>query len=99
MYIQNFEQWQSCSKCSKNLLCYYDVYKRRVPDPILAVSITKCFKDNVWEIFRRDFPGGSVVKNLPANAGAMGSIPGLGTKSPHAARQVSWCGTATEPAL
>ena len=24
------------------------------------------------------FPGGSVVKNLPANAGAMGSIPGLG---------------------
>ena len=29
----------------------------------------------------RDFPGGSVVKNLPANAGDarhMGSIPGLG---------------------
>ena len=24
----------------------------------------------------RDFPGGSVVKNLPANAGDMGSIPG-----------------------
>ena len=24
------------------------------------------------------FPGGSVVKNLPANAGDMGSIPGLG---------------------
>ena len=23
-------------------------------------------------------PGGSVVKNLPANAGGMGSIPGLG---------------------
>ena len=23
------------------------------------------------------FPGGSVVKNLPANAGEMGSIPGL----------------------
>ena len=28
----------------------------------------------------RDFPGGSVVKNLPANAGDMGSIPGLGGK-------------------
>ena len=27
------------------------------------------------------FPGGSVVKNLPANAGDVGSIPGLG-KSP-----------------
>ena len=24
------------------------------------------------------FPGGSVVKNLPANAGDQGSIPGLG---------------------
>ena len=26
----------------------------------------------------RDFPGGSVVKNPPANAGYVGSIPGLG---------------------
>ena len=26
----------------------------------------------------RDFPGGPVVKNLPANAGDMGSIPGPG---------------------
>ena len=26
----------------------------------------------------QDFPGGSVVKNLPANAGDMGSIPGSG---------------------
>ena len=26
----------------------------------------------------KGFPGGSVVKNLPANAGDMGSIPGLG---------------------
>ena len=25
----------------------------------------------------KDFPGGSVVKNLPANAGDMGLIPGL----------------------
>ena len=25
-----------------------------------------------------DFPGGSVINNLPANAGDMGSIPGLG---------------------
>ena len=25
-----------------------------------------------------DFPGGAVVKNLPANAGATGSIPGPG---------------------
>ena len=26
----------------------------------------------------RDFPGGAVVKNLPANAGNMGSSPGPG---------------------
>ena len=26
----------------------------------------------------RDFPGGTVVKNLPANAGDTGSIPGPG---------------------
>ena len=26
----------------------------------------------------KDFPGDPVVKNLPANAGDMGSIPGLG---------------------
>ena len=27
----------------------------------------------------RDFPGGAVVKNPPANAGDTGSIPGPGT--------------------
>ena len=31
------------------------------------------FKDEDW-----DFPGGTVVKNPPANAGDMGSSPGLG---------------------
>ena len=29
-------------------------------------------------ILKLDFPGGTVVKNLPANAGDTGSIPGLG---------------------
>ena len=32
-------------------------------------------------VYIKDFPGGSVVKNLPDKAGAMGLIPGLG-KSP-----------------
>ena len=31
-----------------------------------------------WSIRILDFPGGSVVKNPPANAGDMGSIPGPG---------------------
>ena len=34
-----------------------------------------------------DFPGGPVVKNPPCNAGDMGSIPGGGTRIPHAMGQ------------
>ena len=34
-------------------------------------------------------PGGPGVKNLPANAGAMGSIPGWDSKIPHALGQLS----------
>ena len=30
------------------------------------------------KVLSRDFPGGAVVKNLPANAGYMGSSPGPG---------------------
>ena len=37
----------------------------------------------------RDFPGGPVVKNLPSNTGDVGSIPGWGTKIPHATGQPS----------
>ena len=37
----------------------------------------------------RDFPGGPVVKNQPYNAGNVGSIPGQGTKIPHAVGQLS----------
>ena len=40
-------------------------------------------------IILRDFPGGPVVKNPPSNAGGPGSIPGQGTKIPHAAGQLS----------
>ena len=31
---------------------------------------------------RGHFPGGPVVKTSPSNAGGVGSIPGLGAKSP-----------------
>ena len=41
------------------------------------------------KIKNRDFPGGPVVKNPSSNAGDMGSIPGRGTKIPHAAVQLS----------
>ena len=37
----------------------------------------------------RDFPGGPVVKNLPSNAGDVGSIPGWGAKILHVVGQPS----------
>ena len=39
----------------------------------------------------RDFPGGPVVKNPPANAGDAGLITGHGTKIPPALGQLSQC--------
>ena len=45
----------------------------------------------------RDFPDGPVVKNLLCNAGAVGSIPGQGTKIPHALKQLSLPTVTTEP--
>ena len=44
----------------------------------------------------RDFPGGPVVKDPPSSAGDVGSIPGQGTKIPHALGQLSPCTTTTE---
>ena len=35
----------------------------------------------------RDFPHGPVAKNLPSNAGDMGSIPDQGIKIPQAMQQ------------
>ena len=44
----------------------------------------------------RDFPSGPVVKNPPSNAGDARSIPGRGTKIPHATGQLSPRATITE---
>ena len=38
-----------------------------------------------------------MVKNLPSNAGDAGSIPGRGTKIPHATGQLNPCAATTEP--
>ena len=54
-------------------------------------------KKNLIKNWARDFPGGPVVKNLPSNAGDTGSIPGRGTKIPHAAGQLSPHAATTEP--
>ena len=39
-----------------------------------------------------------MVKNLPSSAGDAGSMPGQGTKIPHATEQLSLCAASTEPA-
>ena len=59
-------------------------------------SLRVCRKLAAVKIRIRDFPGGPVVTNPPSNAGDLGSIPGQGTKIPHAAGQLSLC--ALEPA-
>ena len=41
-------------------------------------SSSQFFQIMPYLIIMRDFPGGAVVKNPPANAGDMGSIPGPG---------------------
>ena len=40
-----------------------------------ATTLQACY---IFKACGQDFPGGTVVKNLPASAGDRGSIPGLG---------------------
>ena len=51
------------------ILCIRDIV---LAEPLLLISLRT-----------GDFPGGPVAKNLPSNAGDMGSIPGWETKTPH----------------
>ena len=46
-----------------------------------------------------DFPGGPLVRNLPSNAGDMGSIPGWRTEIPHASGQLSPLATTRDAHL
>ena len=52
----------------------------------------------IKSITPRDFRHGPVVQKLPSDAGSTGSIPGQGTKIPHAAEQLRCHTSATEPA-
>ena len=55
--------------------------------------LSNIYFENTW-----DFPGGTVGKSPPANAGDTGSSPGPG-KILHTVEQLSPCATTTEPAL
>ena len=67
----------------------------------LKHSSTKVFYSLSQQLKRKpsgDSLGGSVVENLPYNEGNMGSIPGWGTKIPHARKQLlSPCPKTTDP--
>ena len=75
--LHKAEKWEERRAESEELLFYQDVLFK-----IWARTRKK------WG--RQGFPGGAVVKNLPANAGDTGSRPG---------QQLSLCATTTEPAL
>ena len=54
-----------------------------VPNILQFYGFVHLFIQNVFteDYYQVSFPSGSMLKNVPANAGHMGSIPGLG-KSP-----------------
>ena len=68
-------------------------------------TIAKIWKQPKWpstnewtkKMWYKDFPGGPVVKDPPANAGDTGSIPGPG-RSHMPRSNLSPCATTTEPA-
>ena len=56
------------------------------------IKLRQVFQEPEKKRYRREaggFPGSPVVKNLPSSARDAGSIPGWGTKIPHAAGQLS----------
>ena len=63
--------------------------------PLCCPSETKSI---IRKYLNQGFPGGSVVKNLPASAGDRGSIPGPG-RFPCAMEQLSPCAATPELVL
>ena len=47
--------------------------------------------------FTQGFPGGPAVRNPPCNVENPVSVPGQGTKIPHATEQLNPCATTAEP--
>ena len=59
---------------------------RTLEERMVEINVVEQNKENKNE--KRDLPGGPVVRNPPSNAGDTGSIPGGGTKIPHASGQL-----------
>ena len=57
----------------------YRINPRRNTPRHILIKLSKIkYKEKILKAAREGFPGGAVVENLPANAGDMGSSPGLG---------------------
>ena len=84
------------NRCISGWCSWVNTWQRTGPGSGTSFEDQRFFSFQI--VLNRDFPGGAVVKNPPANTGDMGSIPGLG-RSPHAAEQRSPCATTTEPVL
>ena len=64
-------------KSAKETSCFWSGIENK--NKIRAIAVFTSYIVVYTEIW--DFPGGSVVKNLPDNAGGMDSIPGSGRSS------------------
>ena len=66
-----------------------------------SCSGEKAPRSHGWQRSRaggfRDAPGGPLAKNRPCGAGHVGTIPGQGTRNPHAAGQLGPHTTTAEP--
>ena len=84
---------------SQNSLCSLQTSEALHPSPSWNALLYLIHLSKLYLFFKikfRDFPGGPVVKNLPSSAGDVDSIPGQGTKIPHATGQLSPRATSTE---
>ena len=63
-----------------------------------CVRVDEIKTSDLFKIQTLGFPGGSVVKNLPANGWSQEFNP-WPRRIPHATEQLSLCSTATEPVL
>ena len=87
--VQSKGNWQTFSDMQ-----WFWEYSFQVP---LNVFFQQKWIGELWQKdWRRDFPSGPMVKNLPCSAGDIGSIPGKWTKVPHSIEQLSLCSTNRE---
>ena len=84
-------------KLDPHLILYIRQFPNESEYPSLGIKITYASAKKKKKVLRRDFPSGPAVKNLPCNAGDMGSIPGLQTKIPQAAGQQRGCPLQLRP--